>query len=104
MQGDLDENSFQHYQKHESDNYMDYKKHEELLVTCYKPEIVSEIRSFFMNLHFNISRIPFSFIQLDRSKLFYCNNYKNIVLPNSKKILKSNVHNLSSTPFKTSTI
>lgn len=64
MQGDLDENSFQHYLKHESDNYMDYKKQEELLVTCYKPEIVSEIRSFFMNLHYNVSRIPLSFIQL----------------------------------------
>lgn len=36
IQGDLDENSFQHYQRLESENYMDFKKHEELLVTCYE--------------------------------------------------------------------
>ena len=91
LTGDLDQKDFINYQKHEHDNYVRYEKYEECLVTSFKPQVVSEIHSFFMNLHSDIALLSYNSIVENQERWIdhYKVIYEKSVFPNSKKILNS---------------
>lgn len=91
LKGELDQKDFLNYQKLEHDNYARYKKYEEYLITSFKPEVVSDIHSFFMNLHSNITLLSYNSIVENRKRWLdhYEVIYEKSVSPNGKKILNS---------------
>jgi|GEM_PF-7047211 hypothetical protein len=91
LKGDLDQKDLMNYQKREHDNYVRYEKYEECLVTSFKSKVVSEIHSFFMNLHSDITLLSYNSIVENRKRWLdhYKVIYEKSVFPKSKKILGS---------------